>query len=92
MGGSDRNRLARQFLPTGVFDAPVAACTAYVVWMGIGATGSFLVGIAALGESANAWRIESAALIVLDVCGKGIFLRLLGIPVPNVTRLLLLWH
>jgi quaternary ammonium compound-resistance protein SugE len=43
--------------------------TAYAVWTGIGATGSFMVGIAALGESANLWRIASAALIVLGVCG-----------------------
>jgi quaternary ammonium compound-resistance protein SugE len=43
--------------------------TAYAVWTGIGATGSFVVGIAAMGESANAWRIASAAVIVLGVCG-----------------------
>jgi len=43
--------------------------TAYAIWAGIGATGSFLVGIAALGESANVWRIASAALIVLGLCG-----------------------
>jgi quaternary ammonium compound-resistance protein SugE len=43
--------------------------TAYAVWTGIGATGSFLVGIAAMGESANVWRIASAVLIVLGVCG-----------------------
>ena len=43
--------------------------TAYAIWTGIGATGSFLVGIAALGESANIWRIISAGLIVLGVCG-----------------------
>ena len=34
--------------------------TAYAIWTGIGATGSFLVGIAALGESANVWRSASA--------------------------------
>ena len=34
-----------------------------------GATGSFLAGIAALGESANVWRIACAALTVLGVCG-----------------------
>jgi quaternary ammonium compound-resistance protein SugE len=43
--------------------------TAYAVWTGIGATGSFLVGIAALGASANVWRIASAALIAFGVCG-----------------------
>ena len=43
--------------------------TAYAVWTGIGATGSFVVGIVALGESANVWRVASAALILLGVCG-----------------------
>ena len=43
--------------------------TAYAIWTGIGATGSLLVGIAILGESANVWRIASAGLIVLGVCG-----------------------
>ena len=43
--------------------------TAYAVWTGVGATGSFLVGIAALGEPSNVWRIASAVLIVLGVCG-----------------------
>lgn len=43
--------------------------TAYAVWTGIGAVGSFVVGIALLGESANAWRIASALLIVAGVCG-----------------------
>lgn len=43
--------------------------TAYAVWTGIGATGSFLVGIWLLGESANPWRFASAALIVAGVIG-----------------------
>jgi quaternary ammonium compound-resistance protein SugE len=43
--------------------------TAYATWTGIGATGSFLVGIVALGDSANIWRIISALVIVLGVCG-----------------------
>jgi quaternary ammonium compound-resistance protein SugE len=48
---------------------PSQAFFADAIWTGIGATGSFLVGIAALGESANVWRIANAALIVLGVCG-----------------------
>src|SRR5215469_14985843 len=32
--------------------------TAYAMWTGIGATGSFLVGIAALGESANSPALQ----------------------------------
>ena len=38
--------------------------TAYVAWTGIGAVGSFLLGIAVLGEPAGALRIAAAALIV----------------------------
>jgi quaternary ammonium compound-resistance protein SugE len=38
--------------------------TAYTVWTGIGAVGAFIVGIAVLGEPANALRILAAVLIV----------------------------
>ena len=38
--------------------------TAYVVWTGIGAVGSFLVGMAVLGEPASVGRIVAAVLIV----------------------------
>lgn len=38
--------------------------TAYAVWTGIGALGAFVVGIAFLGESANATRLLAAALIL----------------------------
>ena len=38
--------------------------TAYTIWTGIGAVGAFLVGIAMLGEAANAMRIVAALLIV----------------------------
>ena len=41
--------------------------TAYTVWSGIGAIGSFLVGIVVLQEPANAVRILSAVLIVLGL-------------------------
>ena len=40
--------------------------TAYAVWTGIGAVGAFVVGVVALGESANGLRVLAAALIV---CG-----------------------
>ena len=43
--------------------------TAYAVWTGIGTAGSFVVGIALLGESAGPWRIASALLILAGVCG-----------------------
>ena len=47
--------LAMRTLPLG---------TAYTVWTGIGAVGAFAVGVAVLGEPANAMRLAAAALIV----------------------------
>jgi quaternary ammonium compound-resistance protein SugE len=38
--------------------------TAYVVWTGIGAVGTFAVGIAAYGESMSAGRLAAAAIII----------------------------
>jgi quaternary ammonium compound-resistance protein SugE len=38
--------------------------TAYVVWTGIGAIGSFVVGILILGEPVSALRMLAAVLIV----------------------------
>ena len=38
--------------------------TAYTVWTGIGAVGSFLVGIFILGEPASAMRMLAAVLII----------------------------
>ncbi len=38
--------------------------TAYTIWTGIGAVGSFLVGILVLGEPVNAMRLLAAVLIV----------------------------
>ncbi|ACI58281.1 small multidrug resistance protein (plasmid) [Rhizobium leguminosarum bv. trifolii WSM2304] len=38
--------------------------TAYSVWTGIGAVGSFVVGLAVLGEPATPMRIAAATLIV----------------------------
>jgi quaternary ammonium compound-resistance protein SugE len=38
--------------------------TAYTVWTGIGAVGSFVVGIIALGEPVTAGRVLAAVLIV----------------------------
>jgi len=41
--------------------------TAYAVWTGIGAVGTFLVGIAILGEAATPMRLLAAALIVAGI-------------------------
>ena len=38
--------------------------TAYTIWTGIGAIGSFLLGIFILGEPATAMRMFAAVLIV----------------------------
>ena len=38
--------------------------TAYTIWTGIGAIGSFLVGILILGEPATAMRMLAAVLII----------------------------
>ena len=43
--------------------------TAYPVWVGIGAVGAFILGIAAFGEEASPLRIASAALVVVGIAG-----------------------
>lgn len=47
----------------------IAIGTAYVVWTGIGAVGTLLVGILCFGDSAGVWRLLSAALILAGVVG-----------------------
>ena len=47
--------LAMRSLPLG---------TAYTIWTGIGALGSFLLGILVLGEQANPMRLSAAGLIL----------------------------
>jgi quaternary ammonium compound-resistance protein SugE len=39
------------------------------VWVGVGAVGTVLVGIVALGEPANSLRLVSIALIVAGIVG-----------------------
>ncbi|MER5628147.1 multidrug efflux SMR transporter [Streptosporangium sp. NPDC002544] len=43
--------------------------TAYAVWTGIGAVGTAVLGIVALGENASALKIASILLIVAGVVG-----------------------
>ena len=52
--------LAQKTIPMG---------TAYAVWTGIGATGTFLVGITFFGDSSTPLRLGSAALIVAGLIG-----------------------
>lgn len=52
-------------------DIPVG--TGYAVWVGIGAVGTALVGMLALGESASVPRILCLLLVVAGVIGLKIF-------------------
>ena len=52
--------LAQRTIPIG---------TAYAVWTGIGAVGTFAVGIAFYGDSAGAMRLVSVGLIVAGIIG-----------------------
>ncbi len=52
--------LAQRTIPIG---------TAYAVWTGIGAAGTFIVGIAFYGDSAGALRLVSVGLIVAGIIG-----------------------
>jgi quaternary ammonium compound-resistance protein SugE len=52
--------LAQRSIPIG---------TAYAVWTGIGAAGTFLIGILFFRDPANLMRILSASLILIGVIG-----------------------
>ena len=52
--------LAMKSLPVG---------TAYTVWVGVGAVGTVVLGIVLLGESANAFRLISVAVIIAGIIG-----------------------
>ena len=43
--------------------------TAYAIWTGIGAIGTFMVGIICYGDSTHALRLVSAGLIVAGIIG-----------------------
>lgn len=43
--------------------------TAYAIWTGIGAIGSFVLGIVLFGEATSAMRIGSAVLILAGLIG-----------------------
>ncbi|WP_433652289.1 DMT family transporter [Micromonospora zamorensis] len=47
--------------------------TGYAVWVGIGAVGTALVGMLALGESASLPRILCLLLVVVGVIGLKVF-------------------
>jgi quaternary ammonium compound-resistance protein SugE len=43
--------------------------TAYAVWVGVGAVGTAVLGVALLGEAASLGRVASIALIVAGIVG-----------------------
>ena len=43
--------------------------TAYVVWTGIGAVGTLLIGIFFFGDSASVLRLLSALLVIVGIVG-----------------------
>ncbi len=43
--------------------------TAYAVWVGIGAIGTAIVGMACFGEPATAWRLASLGLLLAGIVG-----------------------
>ncbi|MBM2805855.1 MAG: small multidrug resistance protein [Deltaproteobacteria bacterium] len=52
--------IAMKSLPVG---------TAYSVWVGVGAVGTVILGIALLGEPVNAARLISVTLIIAGIIG-----------------------
>jgi quaternary ammonium compound-resistance protein SugE len=52
--------IAMKSLPVG---------TAYSIWVGVGSVGTVILGIALLGESANAGRLISVAFIIAGIVG-----------------------
>ena len=52
--------LAQRVIPMG---------TAYAVWTGIGAVGTFAMGIALFGDATSMLRLASAGLIIAGVVG-----------------------
>lgn len=43
--------------------------TAYIIWTGIGAIGTFLLGIFCFGDSASIWRMLFALMILVGIVG-----------------------
>lgn len=43
--------------------------TAYAIWVGIGATGTAILGVTILGESIDFWRIFFISMLVISVVG-----------------------
>ncbi|MCB1824786.1 MAG: hypothetical protein KDJ54_09530, partial [Candidatus Competibacteraceae bacterium] len=68
-GGGWRSRFKSEAggLPATPRDIPIG--TAYAIWTGIGAAGTFAVGILFYGDSASAGRLVSVGLIIAGIVG-----------------------
>ncbi len=60
---------ALNFLDLLLAQRRIAMGTAYAVWTGIGAVGTFLIGIALFGEAATPARFFFVGLIVAGIIG-----------------------
>lgn len=60
-------------LLSGVFlyfaQKEIPVSTAYIIWTGIGAIGTFLLGICSFGDSASIMRMFFALLILVGIVG-----------------------
>lgn len=61
--------MAVSFWLLGIAMKSLPVGTAYSIWVGVGAVGTVVLGIVLLGESANAGRLISVALIVAGIVG-----------------------
>ncbi len=61
--------LVASFVLLGIAMKTLPVGTAYSVWVGIGAVGTVILGIALFGEPAGVLRMTSVALIVAGVIG-----------------------
>lgn len=64
---------ALSMLLSGVFlyfaQKTIPVSTAYIIWTGIGAIGTFLLGICCFGDSASLLRMFFALLILVGIVG-----------------------
>jgi len=65
--------LALSMLGLGIALRSIPVGTAYAIWVGIGAAGTALAGMLALGERAGLPRLLSLLLVVAGVVGLKVF-------------------
>ncbi|MEG0023853.1 MAG: multidrug efflux SMR transporter [Akkermansia sp.] len=52
--------MAQRHIPIG---------TAYAVWTGIGAVGTFIIGISFFGDHVNVWKLVSVTFLIMGIIG-----------------------